>query len=75
MTEIKITGPGGVINYEYYVILKALKDAGIQVEEINDSPEESPEKHLEMIKSRIDTGFIKSPWQVKLIANHMPWGG
>lgn len=75
MNEVKITGPGGCINYEYYVILKALQDAGFEVIEDNYAPEENSEEFVKEIRRRIDTGFIESPHQVKLVANHVPWGG
>ena len=43
-TDIIISGLGSVINYEYYVILKALQDAGITVVEDNPHPHEDPQK-------------------------------
>lgn len=74
MTEIRITGAGGTISYEYYVILKALKEAGLTVVEQNDFPESNPQKHLKTIKRRITTEVIEDK-EVKLIAVHVPWGG
>lgn len=80
MTEITITGPGGVINFEYYVILKALQAAGIKVEEQNEygyTGEDRlhlAEQHTSLMAGRLAGGDIKE-WKVKLKANHIPWGG
>ena len=73
MVKIEITGPGGVINYEYLVVLDALKAAGIDVLESNDYPEIAPEEFLDMIRQRIDDGIVKK--EVILYAYHRPWGG
>jgi hypothetical protein len=71
--KIEITGPGGVINYEYLTVLNALRTAGINVIESNDHQEIAPEEFLDMIRQRIDDGIVKK--EVSLYANHLPWGG
>jgi hypothetical protein len=73
IVKIEITGPGGVINYEYLTVLNALKAAGITVIESNDCPEIAPEEFLDMIRQRMDDGIVKK--EVTLHANHLPWGG
>lgn len=73
MVKIEITGPGGVINYEYLVVLDALKAAGIHVYESNDYPEIAPEEFIDMIRQRIDDRIVKK--EVSLYAHHQPWGG
>lgn len=72
--QITITGPGGVINYEYYTILEALKNAGIRIVEDNSHPEENPHEFTREIKNRLDNEYNGDIW-VKLSANHIPWGG
>lgn len=77
MNNIIITGPGGVINFEYYLILKALRDAGINVVEDNPygySDDAESFEHISQIQERISSGEIKN-WSVLLKANHQPWGG
>lgn len=77
MSVITITGPGGVINFEYYIILKALKDAGIEVAEVNDCAYETSDeadRHVALIGDRLQSGDIKN-WSVQLEARHLPWGG
>lgn len=74
---ITITGPGDVINFEYYLILKALRDAGIDVIEDNPygySGDAEPSKHITQIQERLSSGQIKN-WAVQLNAKHIPWGG
>lgn len=74
---ITITGPGGVINFEYYVILKALRDAGISVTEDNESAYAEAvdaEEHVCAVSDRLTSGDIKN-WCVRLEARHLPWGG
>lgn len=77
MSVITITGPGGVINFEYYVILKALRDAGISVTEDNEcayAEAVEAEEHVTAIGERLLSGDIKN-WSVRLEARHLPWGG
>jgi hypothetical protein len=77
MSVITITGPGEVINFEYYLVLKALKDAGIEVAEVNECAYQTSaevEQHLLTIGGRIASGDIKN-WSVRLEAKHLPWGG
>jgi hypothetical protein len=68
--EIKVSGPGMTINTEMALIEKALRDAGIPVDVVNEHPD-SPtsnqlsESHIEYCRKR----------GVKLVANHCPWGG
>lgn len=76
MSVITITGPGGVINFEYYLILNALRAAGITVIENNDCAvaTHEAEEHIQMISERLASGDIKN-WSVRLEAKHLPWGG
>lgn len=76
-TTITISGPGSVINFEYYLILKALRDVGITVLEDNDEGHSDVEKSAEYVKQlseRLASGEIKD-WTVQLKAKHLPWGG
>lgn len=73
--QITVRGPGGGINFEMQIIEKALRDAGIQVEVINDAADwvcsNEPgwfERVLEGVKSRGDSRAV-------LTAIHQPWGG
>lgn len=70
-TEIKISGPGGTMNYEVEIVVKALREAGCEVEVENRYPAE--EGHVEAIRERIDAGTVSK--KVKVIAQHIPWGG
>jgi hypothetical protein len=67
-TRITISGPGGCINREYYVILKALRDAGFEVEEENGCPKDHP-------GSPPIIDGLKYDGLVRLKADHLPWGG
>lgn len=81
--KVTVAGPGGLINYEYYTILKALKAAGVTVIEENDCPEEDPEECLKEIYRRLTDDNWAAPYDwskkievtVKLKAEHWPWGG
>jgi UDP-N-acetyl-D-mannosaminuronate dehydrogenase len=74
MTTIEIKGAGGTIKYPTEVIIKALKEAGLQVEVHDEHPAENPEEHIKMTKEKIDSGYIKE-WKVVVKATHYPWGG
>lgn len=85
MTTITITGMGGVINYEAYVIKEALEKAGCTVEMENNHPEPDIEEMKAEIYNRITNddwagpefpslkGKIKK--EVKIVVQHLPWGG
>ncbi len=74
MATIEITGAGGTINYPTEVIVKALKEAGLQVEVIDEHPVDNAEEMIRMMKERIDSGYIKD-WKVVVKTTHYPWGG
>lgn len=74
MIEITVEGPGGNINVPMELIKRALEDYGIKVQVVNDHLNKDIEGMLEIIKERIDSGYIKE-YKVKLIADHIPWGG
>jgi hypothetical protein len=71
---IEIKGPGGTINYPTDVIVKALKEAGLQVEVHDEYPSEDPERTISIIKERLDTGLIKDAKAI-VKTTHYPWGG
>lgn len=66
MITITVTGPGGVISYEMAIIKQALEYHGSFVEVVDSEPEYSLEEK-DKLKPRRNN--------VKLIANHCPWGG
>lgn len=72
--RIEIIGPGGSISYPTEVIIKALKEAGMQVEVEDRFPTENPEEFMKKTKEMIDSGYIKE-WKIKVKADHLPWGG
>ncbi len=74
MITIEITGLGGIINYPKEVIVKALKEAGLQVEVQDDYPTEDAEEMMILTKERIDSGEIKD-WKVSVKATHCFWPG
>lgn len=67
--EVEITGPGLVINYPSELIIKALTDAGFNVNIVNKHRVDDPEKLLDTNK---DTN---KDLTVTVISNHQPWGG
>lgn len=52
MVTIEIKGPGGTINYPTEVIIKALKEAGLQVEVKDEHPTNNVEECLIETKKR-----------------------
>ena len=74
VTTIEITGLGGTINYPKEVIVKALKEAGLQVEVQDAHPTEDAEEMMRLMKERIDSGEIKD-WKVNVKATHCFWPG
>jgi len=74
MITIEITGLGGIINYPKEVIVKALKEAGLQVEVQDDYPVKDAEEMMSLTKERIDSGEIKD-WKVNVKATHCFWPG
>jgi len=74
MVTIEIKGAGGTINYPTEVIVKALKDAGLQVEVNDEHPADNVEELLAKTKERIDSGYIKE-WKAVVRTTHYPWGG
>jgi hypothetical protein len=75
MTTIEISGLGGTINYPKEVIVKALKEAGLQVEVQDDYPtNQDVEEMMIEIKKRIDSGGIKD-WKINVKTKHCFWPG
>ena len=74
MITIEITGLGGTINYPKEVIVKALKEAGLQVEVQDAHPTEDAEEMMSLMKERINSGEIKD-WKVNVKATHCFWPG
>jgi len=74
MTTIEIAGLGGTINYPKEVIVKALKEAGLQVEVQDDYPTKNVEKMMSEMKKRIDSGEIKD-WKINVKTKHFFWPG
>jgi hypothetical protein len=69
MTTIEISGLGGTINYPKEVIVKALKEAGLQVEVQDDYPTKDVEEMMSEMKKRIDSGEIKD-WKINVKTKH-----
>jgi hypothetical protein len=75
MITIEITGLGGTINYPKEVIIKALKEAGLQVEVQDDYPtNQDVDEMVNEMKKRIDSGEIKD-WKVNVKTKHCFWPG
>ena len=74
MVTIEIKGAGGTINYPTEVVVKALKDAGLQVELHDSHQSDNVEELLTKTKERIDSGYIKE-WKAVVKTVHVPWGG
>ena len=74
MITIEITGLGGTINYPKEVIVKALKEAGLQVEVQDDYPSDNADELMSKTKKAIDSGEIKD-WKINVKAKHLFWGG
>ena len=74
MITVEITGLGGTIDYPKEVIVKALKEAGLQVEVQDDNPSKDIDEMMSITKTMIDSGEIKD-WKVKVKAKHCFWPG
>ena len=74
MITIEITGLGGTINYPKEVIVKALKEAGLQVEVQDDYPSHNADEMMRDMKERIDSGEIKD-WKINVKTKHFFWPG
>ena len=74
MITIEIKGLGGLISYPKEVIVKALKEAGLQVEVQDDYPAENAEEMMSLTKERIDAGEIKD-WKINVKTKHCFWPG
>jgi hypothetical protein len=60
---------GGCINYEMEVIKRAFEELGIKIIVENEHPPESRNFGDKLANERDEH------WEIKLVANHMPWGG
>jgi hypothetical protein len=74
MITVEITGLGGTIDYPKEVIVKALKEAGLQVEVQDDYPSKDADEMMGEMKKRIDSGEIKD-WEVNVKTKHCFWPG
>ena len=74
MTTIEIAGLGGTIDYPKEIIVKALKEAGLQVEVQDDYPSHNADEMMRDMKERIDSGEIKD-WKINVKIKNLPWGG
>jgi hypothetical protein len=74
MITVEITGLGGTIAYPKEVIVKALKEAGLEVEVQDDYPYKDAEEMMSETKRRIDNGEIKD-WKINVKAKHCFWPG
>ena len=74
MITVEITGLGGTIAYPKEVIVKALKEAGLQVEVQDDYPSKDADEMMSETKKRIDSGEIKD-WEVNVKTKHCFWPG
>ena len=52
MATIEIKGAGGTINYPTNVIVKALREAGMQVEVQDEHPSENAEEDIKFMRER-----------------------
>jgi hypothetical protein len=74
MITVEITGLGGTIAYPKEVIVKALKEAGLEVEVQDDYPYKDAEEMMSETKRRIDNGEI-TDWKINVNAKHCFWPG
>ncbi len=72
--EIKITGPGGVVDYEASVIFNALVMAGVSVQIVN-SPHVKFIQPAEVEEWRQNGIERKIKRSVRLTVDALPWGG
>jgi hypothetical protein len=74
MITVEIIGLGGTIDYPKEVIVKALKEAGLQVEVQDDYPAKDADEMMGETKKQIDSGEIKD-WKVNVKTKHCFWPG
>lgn len=74
-STIKISGPGGCINMEYFLILRFLQKLGYIIEENNQYPDsfEFDKLSLDELIKKVTNN--KMQFKVKLEAEHWVWGG
>lgn len=67
MVHIKISGPGTAFGFEFQIVKNALEKEGVKVEIENEHPYSDDDyEHSKKLKHN---------HEVKLIADHCPWGG
>lgn len=73
LTTITVSGSGGCINYEMEIIEKALRAAGLNVIVTNKFDWSDKEEKV----AALSEYYLKKPnkFSVKLVADHLPWGG
>jgi hypothetical protein len=75
MITVEITGLGGTIAYPKEVIVKALREAGLQVEVQDDYPtNQDVDVMISEIKKQIDSGEI-TDWKINIKTKHCFWPG
>ena len=74
MTTIEIKGPGMTIQFPTEIIIKALKDAGLQVDVEDQFPSDNVDELISEMKNKINSGEIKD-WKINVKTKHLPWGG
>lgn len=81
MTTITISGAGSTINFEVEIIKRALEAEGIIVEVKNDFPNPDIDNMISVIRERLSGNWGKDHDQppikkyVRIVAEHIPWGG
>ncbi|RWZ87259.1 MAG: hypothetical protein EO766_12095 [Hydrotalea sp. AMD] len=70
--EIKVTGPGGCIEFEAIMIERLFKDLGYTVNVTNNCPYDGNESIDEFVE-RCKT--IKHKMNINLVVDNRPWGG
>jgi hypothetical protein len=78
-TKVIVRGPGGVINYEAEIIIRALKAEGFTVEVTNECPEDhdgnvNVERMLEH-RRNLRANDLEHKDNVVVVVDHLPWGG
>jgi hypothetical protein len=73
--RITVEGMGGGINFEMQIIEKALKEAGIEVEVINDAADWECSNEPGWFERSLERSKTKKNIRAVLKANHLPWGG
>lgn len=68
MVDIKIVGPGSTMSAEIHLITKVLKEAGYDVQLVDDYPCHDDEQLNRCLN-------LKHKSKVRIEVDHLPWGG